>query len=62
MWRLFRRRTPLRPPGPTAGNGRERAAIEALVRTARAAAVTDELTERGELLAEHVRRALGGLR
>ena len=62
MWRLFRRRHPLtHPPGPASahGNDRERAARAKRREGERKARESDELTGRGELLAEMVRRALG---
>jgi hypothetical protein len=57
MWRPWRR-----PRRPQSGDGREQAALDALRRTERKSERTEELTLRGELLAEHVRRALGGYR
>lgn len=62
MWPFTRRGRRRPPPGPPHGNGREQAARAALRVERAATKSTDELTLRGELLAEHVRRALGGFR
>lgn len=63
MWRLFRRRHPPMRAVPVAnGNGRERAAADALRETERKSVAADALSRRLDLLAAEIRQALGGHR
>jgi hypothetical protein len=61
MW-PFRRRHPEILPTLPAHGPREREAEEALKRSEQKAAVMDVLSRRADLLADELRRALGGSR